>query len=255
MRRVWQHISVLCILGMLLLSCSKKDAPQTTVLFDQGHGQGFLVEKNGTLDLSGLSALFLKQGFRVKTSTQKITKESLAGINVLISSGPFAPFAPDEISAITGFINNGGRMCIMLHIASPAAGLLEQLGIAISNGVIHEQENLIDGKALDFHITNMAPHDLTKGLKHFNVFGGWALINTMDNAEVIAQTSPKAWVDLNKDLTLSKGDAMQSLGIIVTGELGHGRFAVFGDDAIFQNRFLVNENLTLGRNLAKWLGE
>jgi hypothetical protein len=31
-----------------------------------------------------------------------------------------------------------------------------------------------------------------------------------------------------------------------------GAFAIFGDDAIFQNKFLNGGNLFLGRNLARW---
>jgi len=41
--------------------------------------------------------------------------------------------------------------------------------------------------------------------------------------------------------------------VAVAGRSGKGRFVVFGDDAIFQNKFLTGDNLVLGRNLASWL--
>jgi hypothetical protein len=43
--------------------------------------------------------------------------------------------------------------------------------------------------------------------------------------------------------------------VVIAGSLGRGEFAVFGDDAIFQNRFLKDENLLLGKNLVKWMLE
>jgi len=41
--------------------------------------------------------------------------------------------------------------------------------------------------------------------------------------------------------------------VVVAGKLSSGRFVVFGDDAVFQNKFLTGDNLILGRNLAAWL--
>jgi hypothetical protein len=35
--------------------------------------------------------------------------------------------------------------------------------------------------------------------------------------------------------------------------MGKGRYIIFGDDALFQNRFLVGENLFLAGNLVAWL--
>jgi hypothetical protein len=39
----------------------------------------------------------------------------------------------------------------------------------------------------------------------------------------------------------------------VAGALGRGRFVVFGDDTLFQNRFLDGSNLELAGNLVHWL--
>jgi len=40
---------------------------------------------------------------------------------------------------------------------------------------------------------------------------------------------------------------------VVTGTLNKGDFVIFGDDAIFQNRFLDDDNRKLATNLGKWL--
>jgi hypothetical protein len=99
----------------------------------------------------------------------------------------------------------------------------------------------------------MKSHELMNGVNRFSVYGGWALINTAKNAEIIAQTSGQAWVDLNKDEKLGKGDALQSFGVVIAGKAGRGGFVVFGDDALFQNKFLVEGNTVLAKNLAQWL--
>ncbi|MBW2217328.1 MAG: DUF4350 domain-containing protein [Deltaproteobacteria bacterium] len=242
------------ILAGLLISVNPLSAgTQKTVLFDEGHGQKFLIEQNGTLDLSGLSAIFKNEGLRVKASKGKITDEVLTGVDALVISGAFMPVTPPEIAAVIRFVEKGGRLCIMLHIGTPVADLLHKMNVSISNGVIREQKNQIKDNPLDYYVTELKPHALMRGVKRFSIFGGWALLNTKENAEIIAQTSEKAWVDLNGDNQLNKGDAVQSFGVVIAGKWGAGHFVVFGDDAIFQNKFLIEENALIGKNLARWL--
>jgi len=227
--------------------------PATRVLFDQGHGQRFLIEGKGPLDLSSLAALFASRECTVASSDQRLSDEILAGQDVLIISGAFEPLLDREIEAVTRFVDQGGRLGVMLHIGEPVAAVLRGLGVAIANGVIREQENLLKEEPLDFRVATLAPHPVTAGLQHFEVRGGWALLNTSTNAAIIARTGPKAWIDLNKDGKLMERDAMQSFGVIVAGQRGKGRFVVLGDDAIFQNQFLQNGNEILAQNLVAWL--
>lgn len=226
---------------------------QFTVIFDQGHGQLFYINRSQDLDISKLAHLFLDQGFGVKISSRQITGQALDGADALIISGPFKPFIKPEIKDITEFVNNGGYLYVMLHIGSPLISLLEEFGVLVSGGVIRENEKVIQGNALDFSLTKLAPHELTAGLTHFNAYGAWALLNNKPMAKLIAQTGPKAWVDLDRDKKFGSNDVVQSFGVLIAGRLGQGGFAVFGDDAIFQNRFLVKQNLKLGQNLVEWI--
>ena len=228
-------------------------AAQKTVLFDESHGQRFLVEQKGPLDLSELSKIFQNEGLHIETNKGKITNEVLAKADALVISGAFLPVTPPEIEAIIRFVEKGGRLCIMLHIGSPVADLLHKLNVYISQGVVHEQNNQIHNNGLDFYVTELKPHEIMRGVKRFSVWGGWALLNTKENSEIIARTSTQAWIDLNRNHQLDKGDAMRSFGLVIAGKLGFGQFVVFGDDAMFQNQFLTKENVLLGRNLARWL--
>ena len=230
---------------------------QPTVLFDQGHGQRFLIDKQGSLHLSMLADLFRDYRFSVKTNEGRISHETLKGADVLIISGAFAPLTSAEIDSIVDFVERGGKLCVMLHIGQPVSGLLWRFNVLISDGVILEQENLINGKQKDFFITRFASHPLMDGLKKFAVHGCWALNATdkhggENHGRSIAQTSGMAWIDLNRDGQFNETDAMQSYSVVVAGTFSKGRFVVFGDDAIFQNTFLENENMALGKNLVKW---
>lgn len=224
-----------------------------TVLFDQGHGQAFLIERTGELDLSGLAALFRDAGFQVNAGTKAISPKVLSETDSLIISGPFIPFSAEEIKAISDFIERGGFVAVMIHVPHPLIPLLEKLEVESINGVVNESENIIGGNQKDFFVNRLEKHPLTNGVRQFSTFGAWGLSTKQDNAKIIAKTGPKAWIDSDRDGKLSKADKIGNVGIIVSGAKGNGQFVIFGDDAIFQNRFLKDENLLLGKNLANWI--
>ena len=98
--------------GLYCSCASGEEARPPTVLFDEGHGQHFLVAGKGPLDLSGLAAEFAGQGLRVATSTQEIDDTMLSSADVLVVSGAFAPFTQrDAVQsfavAIAGQSGNG----------------------------------------------------------------------------------------------------------------------------------------------------
>jgi hypothetical protein len=222
------------------------------VLFDQSHGQQFLVEANRPLDLSGLAGVFAEQGAEIRTSTMPISDRVLKGVDVLIISGPFAPITPPEVMAVMKFVYHGGKLAVLAHISQPLMGLLPQMGIAMSSLAVSEQENILNTNAKEFMVKDLTPHPLTVGLKSFNIYGGWALLEKKKDIIVIARTTHKAWVDLNQNGQLNDNDAVQAFAMVLAGRNGSGSFVVFGDDAIFQNQFLKDGNLTLARNLAIW---
>jgi hypothetical protein len=240
-------------LFFLLLSPVKADLKKRSVIFDQGHGQKFVIEKEGDLQLSKLSGLLREQGYDIKINTGKIIDSTLNTADVLIISGAFHTLLPEEIDAVISFVDQGGKLCVMLHVPQPFTGLMSRLNIYASNGVIQEQENMINNEPKDFFITNMEKHPLTKGLKKIGVHGAWALMSESKTAHIIARTGWKAWIDLNRDGKINETDARQSFGVIIAGTHGKGEYVIFGDDAIFQNKFLDQENMFLGKNLADWM--
>ncbi len=246
---LFRSILVLCL---LLVPLSLPAAQKPVVWFDQAHGQAFRIDRQGPLHLTDFARLLIEQGSIAETSRQPLDSGMLDQARALVLSGAFRPYSESEIEAVTGFLRRGGRLVVMLHIAPPVGNLLHRLGVDFSNGVIREQERILGGDPLNFQVVDLADHPVLAGLRRFNIYGGWALTSTGPGCRVIARTGPRAWVDLDRNRRLSRGDAMQRFGVAVAGNLGKGRFVVFADDAIFQNRFLP-ENRRLAVNLARWL--
>lgn len=248
-----KRCAMLAVLAMAFLPFPAQ-AAKPVILFDEGHGQQFLADRTGDLDLSGLAASLRDAGCEVRSLRGRIDAAALRGISALIISGAFAPIAPGEIEAIGNFVVGGGRLALMLHIAQPVQGLLEQLGLQYSRGPVHESEGVIKGRSLDFAVTRFEPHALTTGLARMSVFGCWALrIVENSTAREIASTGPHAWLDSDRDGVRTSQDLFGVQTLVVAGEVGSGAYVVFGDDAIFQNRFLKEFNAEIGRRLARWL--
>lgn len=245
---------VLLLLLILLCSSVVHSVAAHTVLFDESKGQKFVIGKNGPLDLSELANLYQANGFTVSSHSDGLSKETLASVDVLILSGPFLPLSESEIEAVIGFVDAGGGLAIMLHIAPPVRALLHRLDVDFTNGTLRETNQAIDGNPLNFKVGIMADHPVTAGLHNFSVYGAWALRGTAPDTIILAETSPHGWVDLDRNNQLTEGDAVQMFGVMVAGEIGRGRYVVLGDDAVFQNRFLDESNRQLAIQLIDWLG-
>ena len=244
------NIMFIILAGLLLSAVPSFAAP--VLLVDQGHDQRFVIEKNEQLHLSSFAAVMKQEGFDVRSSKEPLTEEALRGVVALVISGPFKALEPAEVEAVARFVEQGGRMAVMLHIGSPFSGILRRLEVDFTNYVLGEQENLIGNDVRNFKVKTLEASPLFGGLDHLSVYGAWALTNTAPSARIIASTSPRGWIDLNGDKMLSKGDVVQAFGVVVEGTHGAGRFVVFGDDAIFQNKFLDESNRQLATNLARW---
>lgn len=247
MKKIWIRFGVLLV--VTLWSCSAfAEETLPKVLFDQGHNQRFLIGDQGELQLSRLAEIIRSKGGVVSATTGLLSDDVLRDAAALVVSGPFEALQSTEVEAVARFLERGGRLAVMLHIGPPLAELLSRLDIDHSNAVLHERNNIID-KDINFSVKELNPHPLFAGLKQFSLYGGWALKAGKEGA-AIARTSAEAWVDLDGDKVLSKGDAAGPFDVVVAGPFGAGRFVVFGDDAIFQNRFLDENNARLAANLA-----
>jgi hypothetical protein len=260
-RARWYASGVTGILSLLVLATAPGcvHVPMMgggrTAIFDRSHDEKSPPADTGNVGLSELAAEIKSVGLEVGTNDGPITDQALSGIDALIISGPLTPLTPEEVEATSQFISKGGRLCVMLDLAWPARPLLDRLGVSVSKAVIQERENIIGDMPLNFRVTAMEDHPITEGLVGFDVFGAWALLARGENVQVIAKTSPVAWVDLDGNARLSAGDAVQSFAVAVAGTFEKGRFVVFGDDTLFRNDHLTEHNRELAGNVARWLAD
>lgn len=245
--------ALLAVVSLLCAAPVPAVAAGPVVLFDEGHGQRFLAGRTGELDLSALAAAVRAAGLQVRTSPGRLDAGVLSGVSALVISGAFAPLTAAETEAVRVFLDGGGRLALMLHIGQPLQSLLEKMNIQFSRGPLHESEGLIGARDLDFAVTRFAPHPLTAGLRSLSVFGCWALQTGNPRAAVIARTGTRAWLDSDGNGRLSPGEPVGPQGLIVAGIQGAGEYVVYGDDAMFQNRFLKTYNAAAGDRLARWL--
>ena len=245
---------ILVALLFLFISCAPTFASHPRVLFDQGHGQAFVIEKDADLHLSKLARTFVDQGFEVSSTSHPLTADLLDKTDALVISGAFKPFATSEIAEIHRFLERGGRLAVMIHIGSPVLSLLDRLGVDVANRVIREEQEVIANDPLNFRTSRLQPHSITLGLKNFSLYGSWPVRPITASGEILAYTSARSWVDLSGDNHQTPGDVIQAFGVLVGNRIARGEVLVFGDDAIFQNRFLHGSNQDLANNLGQWFG-
>ena len=79
-----RFILFLCI-GVFLLSLAvvQAEAKKPTVMFDQGHGQKFVIEKEGDLQLSKLSGLLDKEVYDAQAITGQMNDAEIHAQNCL----------------------------------------------------------------------------------------------------------------------------------------------------------------------------
>ena len=245
------RLFILCCLLTLLPLSALAQPPR--ILFDQGHRQAFVVDKDGPLQLSGFANLLQRQGWEIDRTTSALNRQALKKTDALVISGPFAPVDENEQQAILNYLKSGGKVAVMIHIWQPLLPLLNKLGIDVGNRAINEMQEQPNGKTTNFVVSHFRPHPLTEGLYHFSIYGGWPLRVFAQQGRGIARSSKNSWVDINNDRRLSKGDLVSSFDVVISGDYGRGSFVVFADDAIFQNQFLHGGNKRLAENLSRWL--
>ncbi len=241
------------VLSVFVISFSASAEESPKVFFDEAHGQAFVISRDGDLQLSKLAKVLREEGLEPVTSKDVFSSENLKNIKAVVISGPFKPITEKDIEVLVNYVKDGGKLAVMLHIAQPAHKLFERFGIFITQGPVTEPENLATTKKTDFFITDLEHHPLTKDLKRFAVYGSWGLVVNNKDIKVIAKSSNSSWLDFNRNGVKDGDEPAGPFAIIVAGNFGQGGFVFFADDAIFQNRFLTDDNEILARNLAKFL--
>jgi len=241
---------LICSLFLLSLSGS---AVSAEVYFDTSHRVIFHPSSEQHLGLKKFVSLFSEGGNNVEIGDYPLGILDTGAVDVLVLPGSMVPYSEEEIAFIEKFVNKGGRLLVLLHIAPPLARLTERFGIILSNAVISENENLIDGKSQDFLAKDIASHELTKGVSGIALYGSWGLL-AEGPGKVIASTSENAFADFNRNRRLDRGEPKVKMGVVAVSNYGKGKVVVVADDAPLANAFLdIGDNRKFAKNIVSWL--
>ncbi len=222
------------------------------VLFDMSHREIFSPLNDGPLHYSAFFKSLKSFGLDGGINPHEVNSRFLDKANIYVVAGPTREFTPDEIRALTDFVATGGNLLVLLHISQPVARLTEAFGILVSNFVISDRENTIEGRSQDFLAKRFVPHPVTSGLGGIAFFGTWGLL-PLEGAKGVAFSSEKAWADMNRNRTFDKGEPEGEFALVAVSEYGRGKVVVVADDAPFANTFYnMANNKSFADNIIKW---
>lgn len=243
------------LVTLLLVLSFTEEATAGNVYFDVSHRVIFQPDSDKKLGLKRFVSLFEKNGDKVHIKAPNFNAPREARPDVLVLPGSMMAYSPKEINSIEKFVKEGGSLLVLLHISPPLAGVTKRFGIVLSNAVISDTENLIDGQSQDFYAKHISPHPVTEGVSSVAVYGTWGLLPEKD-ARVVAATSDNAFADFNRNRVRDKDEPKIKVGVVAISEYGKGKVVVVADDAPLANAFLdKGDNLKLAKNIVSWLTE
>ena len=235
------------VLALLLLTagCAQQEKP--LLLVDYAHGEIFPPLDPRELGYAKLDAVFKEAGYEVKVVSEPITEKELRRARVYLLAGPMSQLSEEERAAVRGFVERGGRVIVLVHIASPLREFLEEYNITLG-WVLAEEENTLE-KPHNFAVRSVGDDELFQGVDSLSFYGAFSV----RAPESYAFTSARAWEDLNLNGVWEEGEPRGRFALIGIARYGKGYVLVIGDDATLANRFIGEEdNLMLAKNLAEW---
>ena len=241
------------LITILLILTLAAEANAANVYFDVSHRVIFQPGSDKKLGLKNFVSLFENRGDKVHIKAPRFNAPGEARPDLLVLPGSMTEYSAQEIDEIEKFVREGGSLLVLLHIAPPLARVTERFGILLSNAVISETENLIDGKSQDFYSTHISPHPVTEGVSKVALYGTWGLLPEK-GARVVAASSDNAYPDFNRNRVRDENEPIIKVGFVAVSEFGKGKVVVVADDAPLANAFLgMGDNLKLAKNIVSWL--
>lgn len=121
------------------------------ILFTTGHGEHSLDDQSGR-GLSGAQQLLGRDNFELEEWASLGKPAVPAGTDLLVIAGPTGSFVQPELNAFSAYLNNGGRMLVLLDpTPSPVAGSglvstgleswLARFGIEVGQNIVVDPSN------------------------------------------------------------------------------------------------------------------
>lgn len=257
-------------------------AGKPVVYFLQGHGEGDPTDPDKRRGFSKIAAEIDRDTIEVKTlrlgNELGIPKDCAA----LVLAGPDKEYSMAEIDLIAAYLENNGRVLVMLD-AGKSAGLdmlLEDWGVEVGNNLVVDPSKTLTGRG-DLFVTAYFAHPITESMEGItSVFylprsiRPLAYENGEDPADrphvtVLAASSANGWAESNLEDPNARFDAGEDVpgpvpvalavekgpvpGIDV--KIKPTRLVVIGDSDFVANKGVIGGNVQFFMNGLNWLLE
>lgn len=266
------------------------DTQTLKALFIQGHGELSIEAAKGNPGLSQAVADLQKEGYTTEVlNLAKSEKGEIpADAGLVVIAGSEKAFLPGEIEALKTYLDNGGKLLVMLRPQTEVNldPLLGEWGLTVNKDIIVDQlgEQLFRSGPFVALGTTYAPHPITEDIAQQNAVTLFPLAQSLKTtpkegivSTALIQTSPQGnWGETSVDLanfsaSQVKFDANADnkapliIGVALsqsleskseTEEGSESRLVVFGNsDFAVDGNFTQQGNRDLFLNTVNWLAE
>jgi ABC-type uncharacterized transport system involved in gliding motility auxiliary subunit len=252
------------------------------VYFLRGHGERDINDRDPYSGFSAIAQHIRRDNVEVKDLLLGEARQIPADADALVVPGPTKPLAPQEIELLRAWLNNNGRMIVLLD-TGPAAGLrplIEDWNIRLHDDVVVDPTRTLTG--LDLFVNDYGIHSITRNLRDVTcVFylprsvepapapGDAPLPADSPRAIALARSSPDSWAESDLEQKPMRFDALRDrrgpISIAVAAERGAtpdlemnvrpARLVVIGDTDFLSNGALSGGNVDFFLSALNWLLE
>lgn len=256
------------------------------ILFTTGHGERSLDDQSGR-GLAGAQQILGPDNFEVSEWASLGKGAVPPDTDLLVLAGPASSFVQPELDAFAAYLNNGGRMLVLLDptlgrtagaglVNTALEGWLARYGVKVGNDIVVDPSNPLPffGPETIF-TTNYEEHPITRALAEGNLpvlmsvvrSVGWGSAPGVKVGSLL-RTTPEGWGETNlaalERTSRDPQDLAGPVSLAVVAESGATapgkrpmRLVVFGDSDFASNQLLqANEaNIVLFSNALNWLVE
>jgi LPXTG-motif cell wall-anchored protein len=253
------------------------------ILFTTGHGEHALDDASGH-GFSGAQELLGRDNFELAEWASLGKPAVPEGTDLVVIAGPTSSFVQPELDALSGFLNNGGRMLVLLDPTVQGTGLvntnleawLARYGVKVGADIVVDPSNPLPyfGPETIF-IKSYGDHPVTRALAQGSVPVLVSLARSAGAGSApgikvteLLRTTPEGWGETDlAHLDKTGRDARDLAGPVPVGAVAESsatapgrrpmRLVVFGDSDFATNQLLQanTPNAVLLSNTLNWLVE
>lgn len=236
-----------------------------TILIDLTHNEMLNIEDEEFKDfLNFLKRLDIKIK---KNENERITKEALENVDLLIIGNPIDDFFSSlEIKTVVDHVRSGGGLLLLSEYGADYLqktnlnDIAGKFGITFERNIIKETNSTNQNCTSILHIQDFLKHHITKNIREIIIGGACSLFLSKEVKPLLQTNDHSIWSEIynNTSEEWTKEDEKQQT-IAAYTEFGQGKVVAIGDIDIFtsNSRIGINslDNRKFLQNIINWLIE